>query len=111
MTINKYLNDNYLHDSLVEKVTYENNVVDITIDFCFWMQPGYHDKKPETGIIHLRFPDVVSVTGPLGDIDDYSILEAVFQGGCLTLLLMDDFNNTTYELKIVSETGNVEVCY
>ena len=109
MTINSFLADYYLHDSLVEKVVYESNEVDLTIDFCFWMQEGYNDKNPETGIIHLHFPEVAAFSGPTGDIDDYSILEAGFQDNCLTLLLMDDFNNTTYELKIITALGEVEV--
>ena len=109
MTINNFLSDHYLHDSLVEKVAHENNTVDITIDFCFWMQEGYSENEPETGIIHLHFPDVTSFSGPSGSLDDYSILEANYQDGCFILLLMDDFNNTSYELKITSESGTVEV--
>lgn len=109
MTINNFLSDHYLHDSLVEKVVYENNTVDITIDFCFWMQEGYRENEPETGIIYLHFPDVTSFSGPSGSLDDYSILEANYQDGCLILLLMDDFNNTSYELKITSASGTVEV--
>ena len=109
MTINSFLSDHYLHDSLVEKVTYENDAVDLTIDFCFWMQEGYRENEPETGIIHLHFPDVTSFSGPSGSLDDYSILEADYQDCCLTLLLMDDYNNTSYELKITSASGNVEV--
>lgn len=111
MTINSFLSEHYLHDSLVEKVTYENNTVDLTIDFCFWMQDGYRENEPETGIIHLHFTDVASFSGPSGPLDDYSILEADYQEGCLTLLLMDDFNNTSYEVKITSASGNVEVSY
>ena len=37
--------------------------------------------------------------------------KADYQEGCLTLLLMDDFNNTSYEVKITSASGNVEVNY
>lgn len=109
MIINEFLSNHYLHDSLVENVEYENNTADLTIDFCFWMQEGYCENEPETGIIHLHFPDVTSFSGPLGPLDDYSILEANYQNGCLTLLLMDDFNNTTYELKLTSSSGKVEV--
>ena len=111
MTINNFLSNHYLHDSLVEKVAYENNTVDLTIDFCFWMQEGYRENKPETGIIHLHFPDVTFFSGPSGPLDDYSILEANYQNGCFTLLLMDDFNNTSYELKITSASGIVEVTH
>ncbi|MBQ7703547.1 MAG: hypothetical protein IJT40_04140 [Firmicutes bacterium] len=109
MTINSFLSEHYLHDSLVEKVTYESNTVDLIIDFCFWMQDGYRENEPETGIIHLHFPDVTSFSGPSGPIDDYSILEADYLDDCFTLLLMDDFNNTSYELKITSASGIVEV--
>ena len=109
MTINSFLSDHYLHGSLVEKVTYENDAVDLTIDFCFWMQEGYRENEPETGILHLHFPDVTSFIGPSGSLDDFSILEANYQDACLILLLMDDFNNTSYELKITSASGNVEV--
>lgn len=111
MTINDFLSSYYLHDSLVEKVSLENNTVDITIDFCFWMQEGYCEEEPETGSMYLHFPDVASFSGPTGSIDNYSILEADYQDNCLTLLLLDDFNNTSYELKITSASGNIEVNY
>ncbi len=109
MTINDFLSKYYLHDSLVEKVTHENNTVALTIDFCFWMQEGYRDEDPETGIVHLLFPDVTFFSGPTGVIDDYSILEANYQDNCLALLLMDDFNNKTYKLQIISSSGKVEM--
>lgn len=79
--------------------------------FCFWMQEGYREENPETGIIYLHFPDVAAYSGLTGVVDDYSILEAEYHDGCFTLLLMDDFNNITYELKITSGSGTVEVNY
>lgn len=109
MTISDLLNTYYFHDSLVEKVVYRNNSVDITIDFCFWMQSGYQDENPETGIIHLFLPKVTSLSGPTGDIDDFSILEAHYDDSIFSLLLMDDFNNISYELKIIMASDEVEI--
>ena len=105
MTISEFINSHCLHDSLLEKAVYKDHYAELTIDFCFWMQDGYSETNPETGIITLRFPDVTDYQGPLGDIDDYSILEADYNDSVFTLLLMDDFNNTTYELKISSNAG------
>lgn len=109
MTIYELLNTYYLHDSLVEKILYENNTVELTIDFCFWMQEGYREGDPETGIIHLRFLDVRNMSGPIGNINDYSILETDYHDRCFSLLLMDDFNNTCYELKIISSSETLEL--
>ena len=109
MTIHDFLSTYYLHDSLIEKIIYENNTVELTIDFCFWMQEGYREGDPETGIIHLRFPDVSNMSGPIGDIDDYSILETDYHDGCFSLLLMDDFNDTCHELRIISSSETLEL--
>ena len=109
MTFSEFLRAYYLHDSLFEKVVHENDEVDLSIDFCFWMQDGYREEDPETGIIHLHIPNVTSFTGPTGDIEGYSILEADCTDDCLSLLIMDDFNNKSYEMKIVSPSGKIVV--
>lgn len=109
MTIQDLLSTYYLHDSLIEKISYENGGIELTVDFCFWMQSDYHDGDPETGIILLRFHDVINYSGPTGEINDFSILEAWYQDNCLSLLLMDDINNITYEVRIVSSSGMVEI--
>lgn len=109
MTINELLKNYYFHDSLVEKVVFENHTVDMTIDFCYWMQEGYCEEDPETGIINLHFPSVADMNGPTGKIDDYSILESYYNDGCLNFLIMDDFNNISYELKIIPTVEEVEI--
>lgn len=109
MTIKEFINSHFLHDSLLEKAVYKDHYAELTIDFCFWMQDGYSDTDPETGLITLHFSDVTDYQGPLGDIDNYSILEADCNDSVFTLLLMDDFNNTTYELKLTSSTGAIIV--
>ena len=109
MKINVFLQTYYLHDSLVKEIIHDNNTVDMTIDFCFWMQKDYNEQHPETGIIHLRFIGVTDYCGPSGTIDDYSILEADYHDHCLSILLMDDFNNVSYELKMISSSELVEI--
>lgn len=109
MKIKELLDNYYFHDSLVEKIVFENHAVDMTIDFCFWMQEGYDEKDPETGIINLHFPSVADMTGLTGEIDDYSILESWYDDGCITFLIMDDFHNISYDLKIIPAADEVEV--
>ena len=109
MTINDFLNKYYLHDSLVKNVSSQNNKVELTIDFCFWMQENYQEKDPETGIIHMVLPNASIISGPTGDLDDYSILEVEYHDNCIFLLIMDDFHNLSYEIKIHSSSNQIEL--
>ena len=110
-TIHNLLSGYYLQNSLIEKVRYGSDTVDLTIDFCFWMHEVYLENEHETGIILLYFSDVTPFLGPSGVLGDYSIIEADYQDGCITLLLMDDFNNISYKLKKTYASGNVEINY
>lgn len=105
MKIDELLKKYCFHDSLINEIIYANNEVTITIDFCFWMQEGYQDGTPETGIIHLRLPDVNSYNGITGEIDSYSILEMEYNDNTLSILIMDDFHNTSYSLTVESASG------
>ena len=105
MLIDELLKQYCFHDSLISEISYTDNEVIITLDFCFWMQEGYQDGAPETGIIRLRLPDVNSYNGITGKIDSYSILEATYKDNVLSILMMDDFHNVSYSLTIESNSG------
>ena len=107
MKIDDLLKKYCFHDSLINEISYANNEVKITIDFCFWMQEEYQDGTPETGIVYLRLPDVKSYNGITGKIDSYSILETEYNDNTLSILIMDDFHNNSYSLSIESASGQV----
>lgn len=109
MNINEFLTSNNLHDSLVTKIEFFNNTVNITMDFCYWMQPNYNENDPETGIIHLVFPNVYDYTGLSGKIDDFSILEAKYINDEMIITLLDDFNNKSYLVQFTSVSGQLKV--
>jgi len=73
MFIKDFLSTHELHDSLLTEVVVNEDRIELTIDFCYWMQNGYQETEPETGIIHLCFSDISEYNGPIGEIDDFSI--------------------------------------
>lgn len=89
-----------LHDSLIEEIQYdsERQKLIFKIDFCFWMQDGYQDTDPETGILYLSFSDVPNYENICGEIDCYSILDFSFHSGVVTINVLDDYHNEMFEL-------------
>ncbi len=106
MSIQELLNKYDFHDSLIENVSYDTvqNSVKMKIDFCNWMQDGYSNSSPETSIIYLFFCDVTDFKGPQGDIDDFSILEVTIIDNFITFMILDDFHDVNYEIKISCKT-------
>lgn len=109
MYINDFLSTYELHDSLLTNVEINGDSLELTVDFCYWMQDGYRDDEPETGVLRLRFVEISGYNGPIGEIDDYSILKAEYAGGRFNLLLLDDFNDRSHVLSFLSRSSAVDI--
>ena len=102
MNIKNFLATYDLHDSLITKITHNDDIVNFELEFCYWRQEGYKDGEPETGIIELRFTNVQRFENgiQLGDIDYYSILEARIENDTIILNILDDFNDAYYTISL-----------
>lgn len=109
MYIEDFLSTYELHDSLLTKVAVNGSTLELTIDFCYWMQDGYQESDPETGTINLSFVRISEYSGPSGDINEFSILRAEYHNGIFTLLLLDDFNNKSYTLCFRSKSDSITI--
>lgn len=109
MLINEFLSTHELHDSLLTNVTVKDDMLELTVDFCYWMQDGYREDDPETGALRLCFDETCEYNGPVGEIDDYSILKAEYVDGNFSLLLLDDFNDRSMVLSFRSRSDNVNI--
>lgn len=112
MTLLEFAEKYYLHDSLITNINYTETeqTLDIDVEFCHWAQPQYCDTEPEVGMIRLKFSDVsdFSSDGLGGDIDYFSILDALYSNDTLKLNILDDFNDALYTLIISAKTVLVE---
>jgi len=72
-----------LHDSLIESVRYfaDRRRVEIGIDLCNWMQPGYTDPEPENVRVTMVFEGVgrfeMSDAGYLFDGDEILVADEI----------------------------------
>ena len=60
MTIQEFEEKYYLHDSSIEKVSFdaEKKILTLEIEFCFRWQPWYDKSEPSNGLIRVTFEDV-----------------------------------------------------
>ena len=60
MTIQEFEEKYYLHDSSIEKVSFdaEKKILTLEIEFCFRWQPWYDKSEPSNGLIRATFKDV-----------------------------------------------------
>lgn len=105
MTIKNFISNYELHDSLLEKVTYntESSELILSIDFCYWMQENYDNEEPETGMINIIFKNVFEFSGFEGECDDYSILHTKFIDGKISMGVLDDFSNEYYTITFYAD--------
>lgn len=92
----------YFHDSIVEKILYDEKqqVLEMYLDFCFWAQDEYKESDPETGKVLVRFSGVEEYKGITGESDWWGITDAVFREGIFTVLVDDDYHEKCYQLNI-----------
>ncbi|MBE7044803.1 MAG: hypothetical protein E7397_04685 [Ruminococcaceae bacterium] len=96
------LKQNDFHDSLLEKISYDekNQRVTLEIDFCNWRQSWYHEKEPETKIIVLVFELVSDIVIPEFCLDSDGIIEFNF--------LQNEESTTGVEIVVFNEAENAE---
>jgi len=110
MTLQEFTSTYNLHDSLLLSTDYNEleKKFEITVDFAFWMQDGYHQSDPETGLIKVLFSNVSSVTcSPNIDFDQVSILGTEAMDQALRIMLLNEFTEDT--LWIIVYATNVDV--
>lgn len=110
MTMKKFCEAYYLHDSSLEKVIYstEEKTLTLIIDFCFWMQDDYQDGYPENGYISVIFSGVSAYEGiSCGDVS-FGILQSRADAeDKLTIAMIDDNDNLYSELSIAATSVEV----
>ena len=124
MTLQEFREKYYLHDSSIEKVTFdpEKKILTLTIELCFWWQDWYDKKEPTNGLIRITFENV-----SLFEYDD-SIADRIFsdeldseihcadldENGVLVFFSVEviDYSNDDddiyYSLKVKAENVEVE---
>ena len=109
MKIKSLLEKYSFHDSTIEKINYNSieNVLTITIDFCYWMQNDFVDGNKENGLVDLVFSDVYEYDNLLGDIDSFTILDILETSKGIKFNIIDAYNQKYYSISI--ECSNVEL--
>lgn len=104
MTINSFVSQYELHDSLLDKVTVdtESQKVILLVDFCYWMQKGYTNQQPETGMVNIIFNDATFINGPIGECNSFSILRCIASSNGVLIVLLDDDTDEYFELTIAA---------
>jgi hypothetical protein len=77
MTIQEFLRQYYMHDSLLEEICCDvsGTTAVLKVDFCTWAQAGYTEAQPETQMMQMRFDRVHRIEGSNIYLDSNTILE------------------------------------
>ena len=99
------------HDSLITGVDAINNgsIIKMQIDFAFWMQPGYKDTDPETGLILLTFSNVSKSQIPSTKWEETSILDVIARDEYVVFSLINEFTDESLEIKIQSNDIEISI--
>ena len=109
MTLDEFANKYNMHDSLINAITYENNTLQIDIDFAFWMQDWFIDGSSETGSLKVTFCNTSSYQHPDSlPLEDISILETSVIDDTITFALINDMTDEYLELVITASEVIVE---
>ena len=112
MTTADFVANYIMHDSLIDKIEILENGSKIVlwIDFAFWMQNGYSENNPETGIIKVTFHGVSNYMIPENaDWDEISILEMKLEGYSVKFALINDMTDDYLEININADHVSVTV--
>ncbi len=111
MTINEFIQKYNLHDSLLEKVDYDekNKSVKLEIDFCYWQQLDYTDDMPETWIITIEFIGVNKFDFTPYQINSDEIVEISHnEKNEIALTVMNDISGKYMDLIIHADDVTVK---
>ena len=112
MTSSEFVSNYIMHDSLIDRVQILENgsTIVLWIDFAFWMQNGYNEKDPETGIIKVTFHGVTNRVIPENvNWDEISILEMKMDGDNIVFALVNDMTDDYLEIIINANHVTVTV--
>jgi len=112
MTLHDFVQNYNLHDSFFEGIEYfaENQTVKMQINFAFWMQDGYKDGEPETGVIEVRFYGVTEyMCPPEFDCEQLGILQTEEINDGVKFMLCNDVTDDFAEITINAKTVEVAV--
>ena len=112
MTLTDFVANYIMHDSLIDKIEILENgsTIALWIDFAFWMQNGYKENDPETGVIKVAFHGVTNFVIPENvNWDEVSILETKVDGDCIVFALINDMTDDYLEIIITADHVSVEV--
>ncbi len=112
MTTTDFAANYIMHDSLIDKVDILENgsTIALWIGFAFWMQNGYNEKDPETGIIKVTFHGVTDSVIPQNvNWDEISILEMKKDGDSIVFALINDLTDDYLEIMIRADHVTVTI--
>ena len=111
MTIKELSQKYNFHDSCITKIEYDNTqkVLSIIMDFCNWAQESYVSTDPELLCLKLMLEDVSDYTGPVGEIDYFSIGNSEIRDNKYYLFFEDDINSEIYEFYLTPSSATVDI--
>ena len=113
MKVIDFVNEYYLHDSFIKSVEKDDNnhTVTLFIHFAFWMQKGFVEGNPESGVIKVVFYNVREYKCEDGDpVGAFvGILNAEYKDGSLVISMLDDETVSYFELVIAADEVTVTV--
>lgn len=113
MTIFELLNKYNFHDSLLEKIEYdeEAEILKVEIDFCNWQQDWYDEIGEETEMISLIFAGVKNVGIPDALLNSDEIIEVnlLDKDGAngIEFVAFNDCENVSHTFRIYAESVDV----
>lgn len=114
MTIKEFIQNYNLHDSLLEKIDYdeETATVNLYVDFCYWQQNNYTDEMPETGNIVIKFIGCTLLHYSPYQINSDEISKVVSnKENEIVLTVFNDLSENYIEIIINASSVSVQVCY
>jgi len=110
MTIQEMLKKYYFHDSLLEKIAYneKSQTLELLVDFCYWAQTDYIEGAPETGHLLVRFHGVPEYNGLAGESAWWGITEMAIEDDRVNIVVDDDYHNEFYNVSFHAISVEIE---
>lgn len=113
MTIKEFTQNYNLHDSLLEKIDYDEKAatVKLYVDFCYWLQNSYTDEMPETGNIVIKFSECEDLQYNPYRINNDEISKVISNNeNEIVLTVFNDLSEKYIEIKIKASSVSVQTC-
>ncbi len=106
MTISEFNDRYYLHDSVIDKIEYQSNILTIYCEFCEFMQEDYKDSDYANSDIIIIFHNATFSLTQGFQIANAGVLDHSVSDNMITLML-ENYPDQYGELKITGD--NIEV--